>query len=248
MLALLTPSLTMRSSLTLLYSVAHENPHFIIRDCTGLEGAKTGRPSYGFENPLGFRLVYGRARFLKVDKILVDAHGCVNLHQRKRTGKRTGEQSSMGIPRSGNPLLLVVLVICTVSETRAQSSSPDAGCWSQMAQIPHDAVQFGHGVAEAPRNAIRPRNLKWELPIAAATGILVARVTFLPATAFNRYPFSIWPHAGRTLALESSWAHPGFCMESAALVTARNMLPAPVSRRSRLLVLQMESRLSSKPG
>src|SRR5438309_4042813 len=73
----------------------------------------------------------------------------------------------MGIPRSGNPLLLVVLVICTVSETRAQSSSPDAGCWSQVAQIPHDAVQFGHGVAEAPRNAIRPRNLKWELPIAA---------------------------------------------------------------------------------
>ena len=59
----------MRSLSTLLYSVAHENPHFIIRDCTGLEGAKTGRPSYGFENPLSFRLVYGRARFLKVDKI-----------------------------------------------------------------------------------------------------------------------------------------------------------------------------------
>src|SRR5437016_13573253 len=108
MLALLTPSLTMRSSLTLLYSVAHENPHFIIRDCTGLEGAKTGRPSYGLKILLAF-LVYGRARFLKVDKILVDAHGCVNLHQRKRTGQRTGEQSSMGIPRSGNPLLLVVL-------------------------------------------------------------------------------------------------------------------------------------------
>ncbi len=44
----------MRSSLTLLYSVAHENPHFIIRDCTGLEGAKTGRPSYGLKILLAF--------------------------------------------------------------------------------------------------------------------------------------------------------------------------------------------------
>src|SRR5437588_3326282 len=198
----------MRSLSTLLYSVAHENPHFIIRDCTGLEGAKTGRPSYGFENPLSFRLVYGRARFLKVDKILVDAHGCVNLHQRKRTGQRTGEQSSMGIPRSGNPLLLVVLVICTVSGTRAQSSSPDAGCWSQVAQIPHDAVQFGHGVAEAPRNAIRPRNLKWELPIAAATGILIARVDVPASNRIQSLPFqhlaARWTNIGLGIELGTS--------------------------------------------
>ena len=29
-------------------------------------------------------------------------------------------------------------------------------------------------LASAPRNAIRPSNLKWELPIAAATGLLIA--------------------------------------------------------------------------
>jgi membrane-associated phospholipid phosphatase len=33
---------------------------------------------------------------------------------------------------------------------------------------------FGHGLLSAPRNALRPRNLKWELPLAAATGLLIA--------------------------------------------------------------------------
>ena len=32
-----------------------------------------------------------------------------------------------------------------------------------------------HGFASAPRNAIRPRNLAWELPVAAATGLLIAK-------------------------------------------------------------------------
>ena len=36
------------------------------------------------------------------------------------------------------------------------------------------AREFGRGVVSAPRNAIRPANLKWELPIAASTGILIA--------------------------------------------------------------------------
>jgi len=146
----------------------------------------------------------------------------------------------MGVPRNGNPLLLVVLAIGTVSGTRAQSSSPDAGCWSQVAQIPHDAVQLGHGVAEAPRNAIRPRNLKWELPIAAATGVLIGRVTFPPATAFIPHGFNRPPRVGRTLALGLSWAHPGFCMESSAPDIARNTPPAPVSWHSRRSVLQTE--------
>jgi len=41
-------------------------------------------------------------------------------------------------------------------------------------QLPHAASTFGHGLAAAPRNAIRPSHLKWELPIAAATGLLIA--------------------------------------------------------------------------
>ena len=37
-----------------------------------------------------------------------------------------------------------------------------------------EAGQFSRGFASAPRNAIRPDNLKWELPVGAATGVLIA--------------------------------------------------------------------------
>lgn len=37
-----------------------------------------------------------------------------------------------------------------------------------------EAGQFSRGLASAPRNAIRADNLKWELPIGTATGVLIA--------------------------------------------------------------------------
>lgn len=43
-------------------------------------------------------------------------------------------------------------------------------------QLQHDAGALGQGLAGAPRNALRPQNLKWELPIAAATGLLIAKL------------------------------------------------------------------------
>jgi hypothetical protein len=39
-----------------------------------------------------------------------------------------------------------------------------------------EASQFGHGLEAVPRNAVRPSNLKWELPILAATGVMIAKV------------------------------------------------------------------------
>jgi membrane-associated phospholipid phosphatase len=50
----------------------------------------------------------------------------------------------------------------------------DGGCRQIAGQLPHTASTFGRGLAAAPRNAIRPSNLKWELPIAAVTGLLIA--------------------------------------------------------------------------
>ena len=41
-------------------------------------------------------------------------------------------------------------------------------------QLEQDGRWFSHEIKEAPRNAIRGRNLAWELPIAAATGALIA--------------------------------------------------------------------------
>lgn len=72
--------------------------------------------------------------------------------------------------------LLPVLVMCTAMSSAAQDPAGrgDGGCGQIAGQLPHTASTFGHGLAAVPRNAIRPSNLKWELPIAAATGLLIA--------------------------------------------------------------------------
>lgn len=71
-----------------------------------------------------------------------------------------------------------------------------------------EARQFGHGLAAAPRNSIRPGNLKWELPIGAATGILIAKVD---RTADNRIQLKSfrqlagrWSNIGLEIELGSS--------------------------------------------
>jgi membrane-associated phospholipid phosphatase len=72
--------------------------------------------------------------------------------------------------------LLLVLVMGTTLSSTAQdpAGTGDRGCWQIASELPHTASTFGHGLAAVPRNAVRPSNLKWELPIAAATGLLIA--------------------------------------------------------------------------
>jgi PAP2 superfamily len=63
-------------------------------------------------------------------------------------------------------------------QRRAQEPTTDAGCsvrglfhetWSETSQ-------FSRGLKAVPRGVIRPRNLEWELPILAATAVLIAKV------------------------------------------------------------------------
>jgi hypothetical protein len=60
----------------------------------------------------------------------------------------------------------------------AQDSATDAGC--SIRRFFHETwtetSQFGHGLKAVPRSAVRPGNLKWELPILAATGVMIAKV------------------------------------------------------------------------
>ena len=59
-----------------------------------------------------------------------------------------------------------------------REASTDSGC--SMRGFVHEtrteAWQFGRGLKAVPRGAVRPSNLKWELPILAATGVLIAKV------------------------------------------------------------------------
>ena len=73
-------------------------------------------------------------------------------------------------------LLLPLVTGTALSAAAAQNplGPGDGGCRQIAAQLPHAASTVGHGLAALPRNAIRLSNLKWELPIAAATGLLIA--------------------------------------------------------------------------
>ena len=74
------------------------------------------------------------------------------------------------------PRLLLALASCTPLTWAVQdpAGTGDGGCRQIASQLPHTASTFGHGLATMPRNAIKLNNLKWELPIAAATGLLIA--------------------------------------------------------------------------
>lgn len=82
----------------------------------------------------------------------------------------------MSLARNG--LLNSTLIAILFAWIPAAQAQTDSGC--RPSQVGHqtfaEAKQFGHGLKEVPRNLIRPRNLIWELPIAAATGILIAEV------------------------------------------------------------------------
>jgi hypothetical protein len=97
-------------------------------------------------------------------------------------------------------------------QPHAQDAAIEAGC--SIRGFSHEtwteASQFAHGLKTVPRNAVRPRNLEWELPILAATGVLIAKVD---RPADNRIQsLSLQQTAGR-------WSNIGLGLEigSAAL-------------------------------
>lgn len=57
-----------------------------------------------------------------------------------------------------------------------EAGTTACGVHGFLAQTWSESSQIGHGLKTAPRNMIRPGSLKWELPILAATGILIAEV------------------------------------------------------------------------
>jgi hypothetical protein len=108
-----------------------------------------------------------------------------------------------------------VLMVLAISSAALAAQSPaqpvDGGCWQIASQFPHTASNFGHGLATAPREAIRPTNLKWELPIATATGLLVA-------TADNHINDHIQSHSFAQAAARGSDIGLGIELGSAGLM------------------------------
>src|SRR5260370_35098722 len=98
--------------------------------------------------------------------------------------------------------LAFLLLVNLGPAAHAQETVTDTGCsvrgffhdtWSETSQ-------FGRGLKAVPRSAVRPSNLKWELPILAATGVMIAKVD---RPAGNRIQSRAlqqtarqWPNAG----------------------------------------------------
>lgn len=101
----------------------------------------------------------------------------------------------------GRVLLLVVLGWGLGAGAQTQINAPAIGCLpATEAQLHSDAAALGQGLRIAPRDAIRPRNLKWELPVLAATGLLIAEVDG-PVNSHNRSlsrqnTASVWSNVG----------------------------------------------------
>ena len=102
-------------------------------------------------------------------------------------------------------LLLSAGVFCAA---QTQNDANQERCLDATGnQLHKDAGGLGHGLAAAPRNAIRPSNLKWELPIAATTGIFIAELD-QPVATHNQ-------SLSRQTTL-STWSNVGLGMELGA--------------------------------
>lgn len=80
--------------------------------------------------------------------------------------------------RTPKRLLTFLLLAMVCPALHAQEPATDASCSVHgfFHETWAEAAQFGGGLKAVPRGVVRPANLKWELPILAATGVLIAKV------------------------------------------------------------------------
>jgi hypothetical protein len=94
-----------------------------------------------------------------------------------QTADSSAEQTQSAEPRSGT-VGFSEQARENQQQPQAQDVAKDPGC--SIRGFSHEtwteALQFGHGLKAVPRSVVRPSNLKWELPILAATGVLIAKV------------------------------------------------------------------------
>src|SRR5260370_39528645 len=80
--------------------------------------------------------------------------------------------------RMPETLLTFLLLVSFGPAAYAQEPSTDTVCSIRgfAHETWNEASQFGHGLKGVPRSVVRPSNLEWELPILAATGVIIAKV------------------------------------------------------------------------
>jgi PAP2 superfamily protein len=100
---------------------------------------------------------------------------CMQLREGRLSiaGATFAMEISRALRKSAVFFLLLNLSVAAHAQTAVKNPCSISGF---VKQTQSEAGQFGHGLLHVPRNAIRPGNLKWELPILAATGVMIAKV------------------------------------------------------------------------
>jgi hypothetical protein len=80
--------------------------------------------------------------------------------------------------RMRETLPVLLLLVSLGPAVHAQEAVTDTECSVRgfFHETWGETSQFGHGLKAVPRSAVRPSNLKWELPILVATGVMIAKV------------------------------------------------------------------------
>jgi membrane-associated phospholipid phosphatase len=74
-------------------------------------------------------------------------------------------------------LFFYAVMVISLTVTGWPQATSGAGCWAETKKgFWHDTVSMVHGYQHAPARAVATHNLKWELPIAAATAVMIAWV------------------------------------------------------------------------
>jgi hypothetical protein len=122
---------------------------------------------------------------------------------------RATSSTPASVRRFGHAILAVLISLSLFVTAQAQEHAPADGCG--LSRTAHEALSHGeyfvHGVGMAPRNAVRPDNLKWELPIGAATGLLIAEADQPAANRIRSVDFQ---------NLAGRWSNIGLITEIAA--------------------------------
>ena len=74
------------------------------------------------------------------------------------------------------PVLLLLLSLGPAAYPQEAGTNTGCSVHGFAHETWREASQFGQGLKAVPRDSVRPDKLKWELPILAASGVLIAKV------------------------------------------------------------------------
>ncbi|HEY4676450.1 MAG TPA: hypothetical protein VIJ01_04780, partial [Candidatus Angelobacter sp.] len=98
------------------------------------------------------------------------------MNRRKSSSSISGRTRLINLSRIPGILLLWTLLATMNVTAYAQDVEHACNVSGFAHETWNETTQFGHGLKAMPRGVFRPGNLLWELPVLAATGVMIAKV------------------------------------------------------------------------